>query len=128
MKKYDCVYNAFWSLPNAAYFQMNEAATEREICQFVMRSHRSLEQAMWQNIVEQQRNACSLGSEDEVSADTASLDPVGVDLQSGSWPLFLASVMQEGAGSRLSDTLDMLTTMMRNYSRQFERIEHAADR
>ena len=83
---------------------------------------------MWQNIVEQQRNACSLGSEDEVSADTASLDPVGVDLQSGSWPLFLASVMQEGAGSRLSDTLDMLTTMMRNYSRQFERIEHAADR
>lgn len=112
----------------AASWQMNEAATEGDLCQFVMRSYRSFEQAVYQNVVDHRSTSCGPRGDRELSGDIASADPVGEDLLSGSRPHYLAFLIREGAGSHSSGILDMMTMMTRQHSRQFQQIEHAADR
>ena len=109
-------------------FQVNEAATERDIFQFVMRSYRSFELVLYQRLVGCRPTNCGRGGDGKPSSDFASADPVGADLLSGSRPHFFASLMREGAGSYSSGMLDMMAMMTRDHSCQFQAIEHAANR
>lgn len=108
--------------------QMDTAATEGDICRFVMRSYRSFEQALYENVVEHEPTAHGLEGDGDPSADIAPADPISADLWSGSRPHYFASVMREGAGSRSSGILDLMTMMTRKHSHQFQLIERAADR
>ena len=109
--------------------QMTKAATEGDICRFVMRSYRSFEQALYQRVADEHRpTADNLEGDSDASADRASADPVGAELLSGSRPHFFASVMREGAGSCSSGMLDMITVETRKHSYEFRLVEHAADR
>lgn len=109
--------------------QMNEAATEGEICQFVMQSYRSFEQALYENVFEHLPATPRLEGEGEPSTDIAWGHPVGAELLKGSNPHFIASLTQEpGAGLCSSRILDMMTVVLAAHSRQFQQLEHAADR
>lgn len=108
---------------------MSKAATEGDICRFVMRSYRSFEQALYQRVADEHRpTADSLEDDGDPPADKASADPIGAELLSGSRPHFFASVMREGAGSCSSGILDMMTAETRKHSYEFRLVEHAADR
>lgn len=108
---------------------MNEAATEAEICQFVMQSFRSFEQGIYQNAVQRLLPTHKLGGDGEPSTDMAWGESSVADLFRGSNPHYIASLMPApGEGSGSSGILGMMTMMLRTHSRQFQRLEHAADR
>ena len=106
---------------------MTKVVTEGDISKFVMQSYRSFEQALYENVAEHQPTAHSLEGDGEPSADVAPAAPVGAELLNGSRPHFFASAMREAAGSRSSRIVNILKTMTRRHSRQFQLIEHAAD-
>lgn len=118
----------FLTFPDAI-FQMNEAATEAEICQFVMQSYRSFEQGIYETAFERLLTTDIRGGDGEPSTDMAWGNRAVADSLRGSSPHFIASLMPEpGEGSRTSAILGMMTRMLRTHSRQFQRLEHAADR
>lgn len=107
---------------------MNEAATEAEICQFVMQSYRSFEQGVYENASQRLLVTHKLGGEGKPPTDMAWGEPAVADLFRGSNPHFIASLMPApGEGSGSSGILGMMAMMLRTHSRQFERLEHAAD-
>ncbi|CAM9640330.1 unnamed protein product [Laminaria digitata] len=110
--------------------QITQAATKGEICKFVMQSYRSFGQALYRSGVEHHRpTAGSLGADGEPSADMAQADPLSDDFLRGSSPHCITSLMQEQVvDSGSSGMLDIMMTMLRENSRQFELIEHAAGR
>lgn len=104
---------------------MNEAATEGEICQFLMQSFRSLEQALYENVFEHLSTTHVNEGDDEPSTG----NPVSVEMSGESSPHFVASLMREsGDGSRSSGILEMMTMTLRTHSSRFQRLELAADR
>ena len=94
-----------------------------------MQSYRSFEQALYQNVVEHRPSARGLGADGGHSTDSAPTDPDAADLLRGSSPHFITSlILQQEAESGSSDLLDMMITMLKAHSRQFEQIELAARR
>ncbi|CAM9441707.1 unnamed protein product, partial [Laminaria digitata] len=77
--------------------QITHAATEGEICKFVMQSYRSYEQALYQNVVEHRPTSGSLGVDGEPSVDTAPAYPLSDDFLTGSSPHFITSLLREQA-------------------------------
>ena len=106
---------------------MNEAATEGAICQFVMRSFMSLEQAIYEYVVGDRASAHGCVGEGETRADTASGGTTGSDPLGESNPHFLACLMRDqGPAPCPSSILDLMRKMMRKHASEFYRIEHAA--
>lgn len=109
--------------------QITQAATEGEICKFIMQSHRSFEQDFYRNVVEHRSIDRSLGSDGEASAEVAAANFGADDFLSGSRPHFITSLIREReVGSGSSGMLDMIITMLKQHSHQFEKIEFAAGR
>lgn len=109
---------------------MSETATEGDICQFVMRSFRSLEQAIYENVVEDRAASAAHGclGDGETGADTvASGGDAGVETLGHSHPHFLACLIRDqGPAPCPSSILDIMRKMMRKHASEFHRIEHAA--
>lgn len=110
--------------------QMSETANEGDICQFVMRSLRSLEQAIYENVVEDRAASAAGGrlGHGETHADTyASGRAAGADTLGQSRRHFLACLIRDqGPAPYPSSILDIMRKMMRKHASDFYRIEHAA--
>lgn len=110
-------------------FQINEAATDGELCRFVMQSYRSFEQKFYENVFDHLPPTHRLADDGEQPTVIALGNPVRVELLRGASPHFIASLMREsGAESCVSRLVDMMAMMTRAHSRQFQGLEHAADR
>ncbi|CAM9290873.1 unnamed protein product [Laminaria digitata] len=107
--------------------QMSEAATEGDICQFVMRSFRSLERAIYENVREDQATAHGRADGGDRSPGIASGGATGAAALEESHPHFLACLVRDqGPAPCPSSILDIMRKMMRKHASEFNRIEHVA--
>lgn len=109
---------------------MSETANEGDLCQFVMRSLRSLEQAIYENVVEDRAATAADGrlGDGETRADTAASGrATDADTLGQSHQHFLACLIRDqGPAPCPSSILDIMRKMMRKHASDFHRIEHAA--
>eukprot|EP00904_Undaria_pinnatifida_P005091 jgi/Undpi1/1711/HiC_scaffold_11.g05101.m1 len=109
--------------------QISQAATEGEICRYVLQSYRSFEQAVCQNVFNTRPSARAVEGEDEPSYDKVPPDTADVEFDAGSASRVVTSLMKEQAmEAGYSGVVDMMIAMLKAHSIRFERLEQAANR
>lgn len=94
---------------------MTAAAAEGDICQLVMRSFRSFEQAIYENLVE-----------DRESADPGRVGGGDTCTDIAPGGVADADTRYEGPAPYPSRMLDMVRNVMRKHASELERLEHVA--
>lgn len=114
---------------NAASLQITEAATEGEICQFVMQSCKTFEQVLHDKVKEKCLTSRGPRDEGDVSTVVSTAEPMDAQLAPESSAHFIATLIRERKEGTAGDgMLDTMMGLIKQYPHQFQRLEQAADR
>lgn len=109
--------------------QINQAATEGEICQYILQSWKSFEHTLYKKVNESRIRARGLGGDGGTSADVSTADDAEANISPESSAKFIVTLVRElKEGSASDGIVDTIMAMLKDYSHDFNRLQHAADR